>query len=58
VTVMGEAVAVEAYFSMAGEITPRRFTWRGGTLVVEGGAPLAGRERSLLRCSGGRRTSL
>ena len=33
---MGEAVAVEAYFSMAGEITPRRFTWRGGTLVVEG----------------------
>jgi hypothetical protein len=34
--VMGEAAAVEAYFSMAGEIIPRRFTWRGGTLVVEG----------------------
>ena len=35
-TVMGEAVAVEAYFSIAGEITPRRFTWHGSTLVVEG----------------------
>ena len=35
-TVMGEAVAAEAYFSLAGEITPRRFTWRGGTLVIEG----------------------
>jgi hypothetical protein len=33
---MGEAAAVEAHFSVAGEITPRRFTWRGGTLVVEG----------------------
>jgi hypothetical protein len=33
---MGEAVAVKACFSIAGEITPRRFTWRGGTLVVEG----------------------
>jgi hypothetical protein len=28
VTVMGEAVAIEAYFSLVGEITPRRFTWR------------------------------
>lgn len=35
-TVMGEAVAVEAYFSLAGEITPRRITWRGGTLVIAG----------------------
>jgi len=36
VTVVGEAVAVEACFGIAGEITPRRFTWHGSTLVVEG----------------------
>jgi len=33
---MSEATAVEAHFSIAGEITPRRFTWQTGTLLVEG----------------------
>ena len=32
----GETTAVEAHFSVVGEITPRRFTWRSSTLVVEG----------------------
>jgi hypothetical protein len=36
VTVMGEAVAVEACFSITDAIAPRRFTWQGSTLVVEG----------------------
>jgi len=36
VTVVSEATAVEAYFSMAGEVTPRRFTWHSSTLSVEG----------------------
>jgi len=31
-----ETTAVEAYFSVAGEITPRRFTWHGSTLMIEG----------------------
>lgn len=35
-TAASEAAAVEVYFSMAGEIVPRRFTWRGSTLLVEG----------------------
>jgi len=33
---MREATLVEAYFSTVGEIPPRRFTWRGGTLAIEG----------------------
>jgi hypothetical protein len=33
---MSETTAVEVHFSIAGEITPRRFTWHGSTLVVEG----------------------
>lgn len=33
---MSAAAAVEAYFSATGEIAPRRFTWHGGTLLVEG----------------------
>ena len=32
----GEATAVEVHFSATGEITPRRFTWRGSLLPVEG----------------------
>lgn len=32
----GEMAAVEAHFSVAGEITPRLFTWHGSTLMVEG----------------------
>jgi len=32
----GEKTTVEAHFGLAGEITPRRFTWRGSTLSVEG----------------------
>jgi hypothetical protein len=36
VTEVGEPTAVEAYFGPEGEVTPRRFTWRGSTLVVEG----------------------
>jgi hypothetical protein len=31
-----ETAAVEAHFSVTGEITPRRFTWRGSLLPVEG----------------------
>ncbi len=31
-----EATAVEAYFDVTGEITPRRFAWRGAMLPVEG----------------------
>lgn len=34
--VVSEAAVVEVHFSAGGEITPRRFTWRGGTLPVEG----------------------
>ena len=33
---MSEATAVEAHFSIAGKITPRRFTWHGSLLLVEG----------------------
>jgi hypothetical protein len=36
VTAVGEAVAVEAHFDVVGEITPRRFTWQGSTVMVEG----------------------
>lgn len=32
----GEATAVEVHFSVAGEITPRRFIWHGSILPVEG----------------------
>ncbi len=32
----GETVAVEAHFDVTGEIIPRRFIWRGSTLMVEG----------------------
>ncbi|RLC67359.1 MAG: hypothetical protein DRI48_02540 [Chloroflexi bacterium] len=32
----GETCAVEAYFGLEGEITPRRFTWHGRMLSVEG----------------------
>ena len=35
-TAVSEATSVEAHFSIAGEITPRRFTWHGSTLLVEG----------------------
>jgi hypothetical protein len=31
-----EATAVEVHFSVTGEITPRRFTWHGSLLAVEG----------------------
>lgn len=31
-----EETAVEAHFGATGEISPRRFTWRGSTLSVEG----------------------
>lgn len=31
-----EETAVEAHFGVTGEISPRRFTWRGSKLVVEG----------------------
>ena len=34
--VVNEEVSVEAQFDVTGEITPRRFTWRGRTLSVEG----------------------
>lgn len=34
--VASEETVVEARFSMAGEISPRRFTWRGRTVPVEG----------------------
>ncbi len=33
---VSEATAVEAYFDIAGEIVPRRFTWHGSMLLVEG----------------------
>ena len=32
----GEATAVEAAFTVQGEITPRRFEWQGSSLAVEG----------------------
>lgn len=32
----GEATVVEARFEVTGEITPRRFAWRGRMLPVEG----------------------
>lgn len=32
----GETVAVDAHFDVTGEIIPRRFTWRGSTLMIEG----------------------
>ncbi|MBU0704113.1 MAG: hypothetical protein KKC18_09650 [Chloroflexi bacterium] len=35
-TAVSEETAITAYFSVAGEISPRRFTWRGATLSVEG----------------------
>jgi hypothetical protein len=31
-----EESAVDAHFDVTGKITPRRFTWRGSTLSVEG----------------------
>lgn len=31
-----ETTAVEVYFDATGEITPRRFAWRGAMLPVEG----------------------
>jgi len=34
--VAGEETVVEARFSMTGEISPRRFTWRDSTVPVEG----------------------
>jgi hypothetical protein len=34
--VVNEETAVEAHFDVAGEITPRRFAWRGRMLAVEG----------------------
>ena len=34
--VVNEEVSVEAQFDVTGEITPRRFAWRGRTLPVEG----------------------
>jgi hypothetical protein len=36
VKVVNEETIVEAQFDVAGEITPRRFTWRSSTLSVEG----------------------
>jgi hypothetical protein len=36
VKVVDEATSVEARFDANGEITPRRFTWRGGMVPVEG----------------------
>lgn len=33
---MSEEAVVEALFSVTGEITPRRFAWRGSVLSVEG----------------------
>lgn len=34
--VVNEETVVEAEFDITGEITPRRFAWRGRTLPVEG----------------------
>ncbi len=31
-----ETVAVDAHFDVTGEVAPRRFTWRGSTLKIEG----------------------
>jgi len=31
-----EPTAVQAAFSVEGEVTPRRFEWQGSSLVVEG----------------------
>ena len=31
-----EPIAVEVHFDVEGEITPRRFEWRGSLLAVEG----------------------
>jgi hypothetical protein len=36
VKVVSEETTVDAQFDVAGEITPRRFTWRGRALPVEG----------------------
>jgi hypothetical protein len=36
VTEVGEETAVEVCFAVTGEITPRRFAWRGSSLSVEG----------------------
>jgi len=36
VKVVNEEIIVEAQFDVTGEITPRRFAWRGSTLSVEG----------------------
>ena len=33
---VGETVAVDAHFDVTGEIIPRRFVWRGSTLMIEG----------------------
>jgi hypothetical protein len=34
--VVNEGTSVEARFDVDGEITPRRFAWRGGIVPVEG----------------------
>jgi hypothetical protein len=36
VTVVDGGTSVEARFDASGEITPRRFAWRGSMLAVEG----------------------
>jgi hypothetical protein len=36
VKAVNEGIVVEAQFDASGEITPRRFAWRGCTLSVEG----------------------
>ncbi|MDY7077495.1 MAG: hypothetical protein SXV54_11295 [Chloroflexota bacterium] len=33
---IGETTEVEAHFDVSGKIVPRRFTWHGSTLVIEG----------------------
>lgn len=52
----GKPVVVEARFSREGEITPRLFTWRGTTLVIEGVGRRwrEGRERCFAVLAGGR----
>jgi len=54
---VGEETAVEAYFSPAGEISPRRFTWRGSTLSVESVGRCwheGGKRRFIVLAAGGR----
>lgn len=52
-----KAAAVEAHFDAAGEITPRRFSWRGRMLSIEGVGRRwqEGRERCfMVMAAGGR----